>query len=189
MSFSITYNDLYVVNKPFLNPSLEVFNEWREDFLAANDLSGLNVMFMGNAAEQFFGNSTLKTADIDIIMSGDIPENDLKTIKESALLLGIEKRLLVDTLHISQDIFTNRWWDNGYTVTKLVQKSVINTGTRSITRVPNYAFTVLDSGLHQVYKASKEDSSSYRKFKKRLDAGHYQDLRYNLKTMEQLTFS
>ena len=189
MSFSITYNDQFTSNEPFLNPTLELFTDWRAAFLGNNDLTELNVMFMGNAAEQLFGNSTLKTSDIDIMFSGNIDWNKLKAIKESALLLGIERRLLVDTLHISVNVFENRWWDNGYTVTKLVKKAVINTGSKTITRKPNFSYNELECGLFQVYRENKEQSSSYRKFKSRLDAGHYQDLRYNLKTMEQLTFS
>ena len=180
----------FTITEPMWNPTLELFEEWRDEYLESVDLTSLNVMFMGNAAEKFFGTSQLRTIDIDIMFSGDVDCNKKKEVMEKAFELGMKRNLYVDTLFISQDIFENRWWDNNYTVTKITSELEIWTGDRTIIRSLNGDnFIENDCGLFEYTKTTKEDSFSYRKHKKRLDAGHYQDLRYNLKTMEQLTFS
>lgn len=189
MSFTITYNDKFKVTGPLLAPTVELFQEWRESFLQANDLSKLNLLFMGGTAEQFYGKSKLRTSDIDILMSGDIDEYSLKKIKESALSLGLEKKLLIDTSFITVDIFKKDWGKTEYNVVKLLKKNSITNQFKTITRTFYIDFVELKSGLIQLYKRDQNDSSSYMKHKSRMAAGHYLDLRYDLKTMEQLTFS
>lgn len=188
MSLSIQFSDLYTVTEPFFLPTVELFNDWRQAFLNANDLSKLNVMFMGNAAENFYGNSYVKTRDIDIMFSGDIECSELKRIKESAFELGLERRILIDTLHISQNVFTTKWWDNGYTVTKLFDKITVNKNSFTVPRIGEVNFIKNDCGLFEFYLESKENSFAFQKYRARLNNGIYQDLRYDLKTMKQLTY-
>lgn len=189
MSFTITYNDKFKVTGPLLAPTVELFQEWRESFLQANDLSKLNLLFMGGTAEQFYGKSKLRTSDIDILMSGDINEYNLKKIKESALSLGLEKKLLIDTSYITVDIFKKDWDHTEYKVVKLLKKNTITNEFKTVTRTFYTDYVELKSGLIQFHKRNQNDSSSYIKHKSRIDAGHYLDLRFNLKTMEQLIFS
>ena len=180
----------FTITEPMWNPTLELFEEWRDEYLESVDLTGLNVMFMGNAAEKFFGISQLRTIDIDIMFSGDVDCNKKKEVMEKAFELGMKRNLYVDTLFISQDIFKNRWWDNNYTVTKIASELEIQIGDRTIIRSLNGDdFTENDCGLFEYIKASKEDSSSFRKHKTRIENGIYKDLRYDLKTMKQLIFS
>lgn len=180
----------FIISQPMLDPTLEVFLDWRTEYLTAVDLTGINVMFMGNAAERFYGNSNIRTIDVDIMFSGNIDCSRKKEIMEKAFELGVNRSLYIDTLFVSQNIFENRWWDGNYTVTKIASEIEIWTGDRTLIRTLNGDdFTENDCGLFEYVKKSKEDSFSYRKHRTRLDAGHYQDLRYNLKTMEPLTFS
>ena len=188
MSLSIKFNDKYTVTEPFVLPTIDLFNDWRTAFLANNDLSELNVMFMGNAAENFYGNSTVRTRDIDIMFSGEIECSKLKAIKESAFELGLERNILVDTLHISQDVFTNRWWDDGYKVTKLFSSVLITTDTINVDGLSGINLIENDCGLYEVFLEKKEDSISFRKYFHRLKNGIYQDLRYDLKTMNLLSY-
>lgn len=189
MSFSISFNNRYIVTEPFFLPKVELFEEWREQFLQSNDLSGLNVMFMGNAAENFYGNSTVKTRDIDIMISGDVECSRLKLIKESAFKLGLEKRILIDTLYVSQDVFTKRWWDDGYTITKLFNNITITTDVYSINTMSKIPLVENGCGLYELHYDKKEESLSFRKYLLRLENGIYQDLRYDLKTMNLLSYS
>lgn len=180
----------FIITEPMWNPTLDLFNKWRKEYLEYVDLTGINVMFMGNAAEKFFGNSTLSTIDVDIMFSGDVDCEKKKEVMEKAFELGKQINLYVDTLFVSQDIFKNRWWDSNYTVTKIASELEIWTGERTIIRSLNGDdFFENECGLFEYTKSTKEDSFSYRKHKKRLDQGIYQDLRFDLKTMEPLTFS
>lgn len=186
---TVTYGR-FLVTQPMVDPTLEVFLDWRTEYLAAVDLTDVNVMFMGNAAERFYGSSTIRTIDVDIMFSGDIECSRKKEIMEKAFELGINRRLYVDTIFVSQNIFENRWWDSNYTITKIASEIEIWTGDRTLIRtLLGDDFTETSCGLFEYNRISKEDSPSYRKHKYRVDTGVYQDLRYNLKTMEQLIFS
>lgn len=186
---TVTYGN-FLITQSFLDPTVDIFNEWRTEYLAAIELTDINVMFMGNAAERFYGNSTMRTIDVDIMFSGDITCSRKKEVMEKAFELGINRRLYVDTIFVSQNIFENRWWDGNYTVTKIASEIEIWTGDRTLIRpLLGNVFTETSCGLFEYSRTSKEDSFSYRKHKTRVENGVYQDLRYNLKTMEPLTFS
>ena len=92
---TVTYGN-FLITQSFFDPTVDIFNEWRTEYLAAIELTDINVMFMGNAAERFYGNSTMRTIDVDIMFSGDITCSRKKEVMEKAFELGINRRLYVD---------------------------------------------------------------------------------------------
>lgn len=183
MNYLYKYGDIEVYNK-FQQPTKQLFYKWREEFLQSNDLKNYNILFMGNTAEIIFGVSKLQTSDVDIILSGKIYSyKNLFKIMHSAFLIGLKYNLCIDIFHIDVDVFKIKWWD---CYQQIRFYDTIETKKEKIT-LPDKIENLAD-GLYK-FERNKKNTDSYLKHKTRLKSKDYLGLRFNLKTMELISFN
>ena len=178
------YGDIEV-NTPFVQPTKKLFNVWRNNFLSQTNLDSYNVLFMGNAAEQFYGVSTIGTRDIDIMLSGEIDSyENLSNILKTGFLLGLELNLCIDIFHLDIDIFNEQWWGD-YNQIRFYDKIEINN------KQPKYIKNKIEDLPYGLYKFHGLDSEnkSHKKHWDRIQSGQYLGLRFNLKTMNLISYN
>ena len=71
-------------------PTLEIFNQWKEDFLKIPNVSNYEVYVLGRFPDAVAG-TEIRTRDIDIILVGNDNVKDIEEIIYQSTRLGIEK--------------------------------------------------------------------------------------------------
>lgn len=179
------FSDINVFNE-FVTPTKELFLRWRIDFLESNNLENYNILFMGNCAETLFGKSKIPTTDVDIILSGNhISYLHLSNTLKSAFTIGLRYNLLIDIFHSSVDVFKNDIW-NDYQQIRFYKEIIDNN---------NISFPIEHNGMeklpHDLYRFYKKDDTnkSLNKYLNRIQSGDYLSLKYDLKTMQLISFN
>lgn len=177
----------YKIYEQFSKPTFELFQNWRVDFLNNNDLENYKVLFMGNAAEQFFGQSQISTTDIDIIIHSPIIDyNKISTILNSAFQIGLSYNLLIDIYFVDTDIFSKPTFDKYYSI-RFYKEIVVDES--KILMVSNATeFDILPNGLWGIHRTESQ-TKSYQKYIDRINSGQYLGLKFDLKTMKLISYN
>lgn len=178
------YGDIEVYNK-FQEPTRRIFHRWRKDFLNNVNLDNYNICFRGNAAERIFGVSSIRTYDIDIILSGEIDSyQNLYNIFNTAFNIGLEYNLCIDIFHIDKDVFTNKWWGEYNQIRFYDKTQVSGEEPRPIKdKVEDLPF-----GLYK-FKRNQDNTKSYKKMLSRTNSNQYLTLVFDFKTMKLISFN
>lgn len=176
----------YKIYKNFDTPTLDKFQQWRLEFLSKNNLDNYSLLFMGNSAERIFGQSELHTTDVDIVISSDSTNYlDISKILHSAFQTGLAYNLLIDIYHINVDVLANGGFGKYYAI-RFYKEIIINKQP-----IPVWSTTNIDNlpmGLYGTHRFDIE-TKSYQKYLHRIDEGHYLGLKFNLKTMELISYN
>lgn len=179
------FGDIEVYDK-FQRPTKELFLKWREYFLKNVQLDNYNVLFMGNSAEKFYGVSKIPTYDIDIILSGEIDSyENLSNILKMGFKAGLRYNVCIDMFYIDKNVFKHKFWGD-YNQIRFYDRMKIRSKPDKMIKYEEK--TILPNGL---YKFSKKQSNtnSYNKHISRIESGDYLSLRFDLKTMELISYN
>lgn len=179
------FGDIEVCNR-FESPTKESFSKWRSDFLKNVDLSNYNVLFMGNAAETFYGVSKIPTYDVDIILSGEIDSyKNLSNILRKAFKLGLTYNLCIDIFHIDKNVFEHKFWEDYHQIRFYDTIEIVG---KSDKLIEGQSKVILPNGLYKFLK-KQSNTNSYNKHISRIKSGDYLSLRFDLKTMELISYN
>ena len=140
-------------------PSIEVFDEWLDEWSKTTGINKYNVYLTGAFCENYFFNGTLNTKDIDMTLEPKsktiIDYNELKNILEEAIKIGSEKNLDID-MYCAEDAVNWQQPDKIITLGKDVTRSS-NTELWN----ENADVTELIPGLYEVVEDSTEAYNKY----------------------------
>ena len=173
------------VYKKFEEPTYKTFHSWRTEFLNNTNLDNYDISFRGNAAERIFGMSPIPTLDVDIILSGEIDSyENLSNIFNTAFNIGLNYNLCIDIFHIDKNILADKWWGE-YNQIRFYDRTQKN-GNQTV--LIEDKIEDLPYGLYK-FKKIQVEGNGYKKLMNRFKSGHYMDLRFDLKTMEIISFN
>lgn len=99
MSYYTRIGDVSSRKKP-KRASFERFSNWYNQFKQVENLNDYDVYLIGSFPEFYYGESTYKPYDIDIVLVGEIKDKTiLKNILDTAARLGYENELIIDIFH------------------------------------------------------------------------------------------
>jgi len=176
-----------VIDKKFINPSKEVFLKWKDEFIKEIEDTEYEIILLGNCAEIFYGNSKLKTFDVDIVFgSSNIDYKNIKKVFDLAINIGIKNRIFIDIKFINKKDILNHENKGTYYFIKPFTK-IIGKGNKNIIR-PDFYCEELPFDLWGKW-AKLENLESIKKHRKRLNDGTYQGIKVDLKTMNIIKFN
>jgi len=123
--FQATWGDV-TTNTPYRRPTLESMTKWWLDFKNIKGLQDYEIWLVGSFAEKTFGEYKGNPRDLDIVILGDIvDEENLKYILHHGVKMGFENRLLVDITWQTQLVHYYKWESHckvkiGKTFTKIL---------------------------------------------------------------------
>lgn len=138
-------------------PSIEVFNEWLDEWSKTTGISKYNVYLTGAFCQNYFFGKTIDTDDVDVTLElkseTDVDYYELKNILEQAIEIGLQKNLSID-IYVVEDPF--KFTDKIITVGKDLTK-------RSDTELwnENANISELIPGLYEITEDSKDAYNKY----------------------------
>lgn len=172
-----------VVDTDYEKPTLDRFLKWRDDFLWDIEGIDIDILFMGNAAEKFYGNSTLETNDIDIFLhSKNIEPIELRHVFYSAINRGAENKLYIDIIFFEYDVFNTHWPTEPHYLIRPYFNITYKDGTSSQSA---RRYKKIDKDLYKS-EVKRMNYSSIKKHEDRIKNGDYLGLRFDLRTMDYI---
>ena len=176
----------YKIETPFINPTFEVFNNWRLDFISNSNLDEYNILFMGNSAERFFGQSQLPTLDIDVVIyNKKINYEEISNILHSAFQIGLKYNILIDIYFVDVDVFKHKNFGSYYAI-RFYKEMYLNGKYFKVWKTEK-----VDELPYGLWGASRIESetTAYKKYINRINEGHYLGLKFDLKTLNLISYN
>ena len=170
-----------MTTQKYVRPTKPTFLKWAKEWVETYAME-YKVTFFGCAAEIFYGECTLDTWDIDIMLEGEIKDYKyLNLLLTEAVKLGNKYRLKIDIFHVNKPYTSTKW--EPYEQIRFY-KDMVTIEDGKIHKIDYTKIADIEELPHTLYKYKRKNKGgSYEKFKKRLKHGYYSDIRLNLKEL------
>ena len=145
-------------NKNFDKPSIELFNEWLNEWLSKiTGIDKYNVHLGGAFCQNYFFNKNIDTEDVDVLLElkpkANIDYHELKHILRKAEEIAFQKRFLIDIYLVEDALkFTDKIIMTGKDITRKSDTEYWN---------EDIDVTELIPGLYEIIEDSTDAHNKY----------------------------